>query len=122
MENNIIIKKMADTRAFYEFKEINKKGEKLVVEITECYYGENASLPKLWHQYGYTKKIYTNALCVDCYCYDKDNNCYGKYNPTIKLSKDKKRNVINFDWMLEVSEKNKNKILKEIYKRFMEAK
>lgn len=124
IKNNVNIQKMTDTRAFYEFKEKNNKNEKLVVEITDCYYDNTSknSLPNLWFRNGYTNKLYDNALHVDCYCYDEKNNCFSKYNPTIKLSGDKKRNVINFKWLLEVSKKNKEKIIKEIYKKFMGAK
>lgn len=118
--NKLTIKKMADTRTRYEFTETNKKNERLIVEIIDCYYpnAENG-LPSLWKKHGYTNKLYENAIHVDCFCYTEDGQCFEKYNPTIKLSDDKNRYVINFDWLLEVTEENKNKILKEIYKRFM---
>ena len=112
---NIEIKKMCETRAFYEFKDKNKKGEKIVVEITKVFPElTKGSLPMLWKEHGFTKKLYTSYLCADVYVTNEEGNCYGKYNPTVKPSKDGKRYVINFDWMLEVSDENIEKILKEV--------
>ncbi len=124
MENVKIEKIPYSGRTLYTFKEKNKKGESLTVEITEVRFDEitKNSLPSLWKRYGYTKKLYDNYLCVECYCYDKKGNCWGRYNPTVKLSEDKKRNVIDFEWLLEISDENKEKILGESFKRFMEAK
>ena len=118
---NFIKKEMATHRAFYELEETNKKGEKISVEITEIFVDNTNTnnLPNLWLKHGYTNKLYNSYLCVNCYVTDKDGNCWERYNPTIKLSDDKKRNVINFDYLMEVSEENKEKLLKEIYKRFM---
>ena len=53
---NIEIKKMCETRAFYEFKDKNKKGEKIVVEITKIFPElTKGSLPMLWKEHGFTK-------------------------------------------------------------------
>jgi len=53
--------------------------------------------------------------------YETENNCYGIYNPQSKRSDDGKRNVINFDWIFEATEENKQKLLEEVYNRFMAA-
>lgn len=118
---NFIKKEMATHRAFYDLEETNKKGEKISVEIMEIFPDNTNtnSLPNLWLKNLYTNKLYHSYLCVSCYVTDKNGNCWERYNPTIKLSDDKKRNVINFDYLLEVSEENKEKLLKEIYKRYM---
>ena len=115
--------KNGKSNTFYKFKEKNKLGENLTVEISETYPNNTStnSLPNLWKQHGFTNKLYDNYLNVDCYVTDKNGTCWGKYNPTEKLADDKKRNVINFDYMLEVSEENKNFLLDKIYKLFMEA-
>ena len=47
------------------------------------------------------------------YAYDKEGNCYGRYNPQILPHGTK----INFDWILEATEENKERILNEIIKR-----
>ena len=121
---NYEIEKRGEHRTLYTFKETNAKNERLVVEITECYYNtkDKNSLPCLWKQNGYTNKLYDNALHVDCYCYEENGNCYGRYNPTVKRSEDGKRMVINFDNLLEVSEENKKILLNKIYTQFMEVK
>lgn len=121
---NIEIEYATKYRTMYKFKEKNKKGESLSVEITEIYPDNTSknSLPNLWKTHGYTNKLYNNYLYVQCYCRDKKGNCWGRYNPTTKLSDDGKRLVINFDYLLEVSEKNKQYLLDLIYKMFMKSK
>ena len=112
---NVKIKKMGEHRFFYEFLEKNKKGEKIVVEVTECYSNcEKDSLPFLWKKHGFTNKLYYSYYSIDTFVTDKNGDCRMKYNPTVKLSDDKKRYVINFDWELEVSDENLEKILAEI--------
>lgn len=118
---NILIEQMTGHRTFYKFLEKNKINESLIVEITETYPDNTSknSLPNLWKQHGFTNKLYNSYLNVDCYVTDKDGICWGKYNPTHKLSEDKKRNVINFDYMLEVSKENRKYLLDLIYEMFM---
>lgn len=110
-------------RTLYEIKDRNKNNERLIVEITKVYTNtdNDACLPKLWIKHGYTKHLYTSYLCADCYCYDLDGICKEKYNPTIKDSDDKKRRVINFDYLLDVTEENEEKLLQLIYNNFMKA-
>lgn len=125
MDNKKIkIEKSSQYTTWYKFIDKNKKGESLTVEISETYPDNKSkhSLPNLWLEHGFTTKLYTSYLNVNCYCYDEKGNCYGKYNPTEKLSDDGKRMVINFDYLLEVSEKNKQYLLDLIYKMFMKAK
>lgn len=117
-----IIEQVAEHRAFYEFKEKNSKNERLVVEITECFYNDGDTLPILWKKHGFTNKLYKSTLHIECYCYEENGNCWERYNPTTKLSKDRKRKEINFKWLFEVNDKNKEKLLNEIYKRFMGVK
>lgn len=122
LENKMIIEKMGGHRTFYKFIEKNKLGETLTVEISETFVDNSLksdTLPKLWKKHRFTNKLYNSYLNVDCYVTDKDGTCWGKYNPTEKLSDDKKRNVINFDYLLEVSEENKQYLLDLIYKMFM---
>ena len=58
---------------------------------------------------------------VEVYVTDTEGTCWGRYNPQTKLSEDKKRLVINFDWMFEATEENKEKILNEVYRLFSTA-
>lgn len=117
------IEQISPYSALYRFIEKNKKGESLVVEISETHpnNASKSSLPNLWLKNEYTNKLYNSYLNVHCYCTDKNGNCFGKYNPTEKLSEDSKRMIINFDYLLEVSDKNKQYLLDLIYKMFMKA-
>lgn len=105
----------------YQSEKTNKKGEKIIFELHKCYY-DNHTLPNLWKKNGYTNHLYNSVIWADCEVIDKEGNCRRKYEPTSKLSEDKKRLVINFDWMFEVSEENEKKLFNEIVRRFKEAK
>lgn len=125
MDNKKIkIEKSSQYTTWYKFMDKNKKGESLVVEISETHPDNKSksSLPNLWLKHGFTNKLYSSYLNVDCYCYDKKGNEHSRYNPTTKLSDDGKRMVIDFDYLLEVSEENKQYLLDLIYKMFMKAK
>lgn len=103
-------------------KRKNKKGESLIIELTDCKNPDRGNtLPILWKKYGYTNKLLNTYICVKTYCTDSDGNCYDRYNPQIKLSEDKKRRIINFDWMLENTEDNKQKLIDEVIYRFESA-
>lgn len=103
-------------------KEPNKKGETLIIELSECTNtGGKNSLPYLWHKAGYTDKVLNTYLCVHTYCTDSEGNCWSRYNPQIKISDDGKRNVINFDWMFENTEENKQKLISECIRLFESA-
>ena len=100
----------------------NLKGETLTIELSECKNpdGKN-SLPYLWYKAGYTDKILDTYLCIHTYCKDSEGNSYGRYNPQTKRSDDGKRNVINFDWMFENTEENKQKLINESIRLFESA-
>ena len=100
----------------------NQKEETLKIELVECINpGGKKSLPYLWYKGGYTDKILDTYLCIHTYCRDSENNCYGRYNPQTKRSEDGKRNVINFDWMFENTEENKQKLINESIRLFESA-
>ena len=113
-----------DYRKVYVSEKENKKGEKIIIEISKSYYDitNKNSIPSLWIKHGYTTHLYKTALWIDCEVTNKDGQAYRKYEPTSKLSDDKKRLVINFDWLLEATEESETKLLNETIKRFMEAK
>lgn len=48
---------------------------------------------------------------VQTYVTDRQGRCSGKYNPTTKDGK------LNFEWLLEATEENRQKIIDEIYRR-----
>lgn len=116
------IEKRTDNVTWYRLKDKNAKKESLLIEISECENqgGKNA-LPVLWYKNGYVDRVLGTYLCIDTYCTDSEGNCWGMYNPQVKLSDDCKRQVINFDWMFENTEENKMKLVNEAIRLFETA-
>lgn len=98
----------------YDFKDKNKNGERIIAEIGHYdYEGQPYEVPYLWYKNGTTKEIMQSFITVRTYVYDDQGNCYERYNPTVK----KNSNHLDFDWILENTEENREKILKEIIRR-----
>lgn len=116
------IEKYTDSLTKIYITEPNKKEETLTIELSECENpGGKNTLPYLWYKAGYTDKILDTYLCIHTYCTDSEGNCFGRYNPQTKESEDGKRNVINFDWMFENTEENKQKLINEVIRLFESA-
>lgn len=109
-----IIEKMNQegTREFYYFNDRNYKGERFEVEFVKVENNHKGHLINLWYEKGFIKERLENYWQVTVYAYDKEGNCYGRYNPQILPHGTK----INFDWVLEATEENKERILYEIIK------
>ena len=102
--------------------EPNEKGETLLIELSECENsGGKKSNPYLWYKAGYTDKILNTYICIHTYVTDSEGNCRGAYNPQEKISEDGKRLVINFDWMFENTEENRQKLIDECIRLFESA-
>lgn len=101
------------TREFYCFNDRNSKGERIEVEFVKVENDYKEHLINVWYKKGFIKEQLENYWHVTVYAYDKEGTCYGKYNPQI-LPRGTK---INFDWILEATEENKELILHEIIKR-----
>lgn len=100
----------------------NAKQETMIIEIVHCEnLGGKNSLPYLWYKEGWTDKIMETYIGCNTYVHDSENGCYGDYNPQSKRSEDGKRSVINFEWLLEDTEENRKKLIKECIKRFESA-
>ena len=122
MKKDYTIEQMAETRWFYTFTEPNAKGEKLVIELSHCTNsGGSHALPVLWKKNGYIDRVLETYWSIETYVKDTENNSYGRYNPQSKLSEDGKRSVIDFDWMFEATEENKEKLLNEVFRLFSTA-
>ncbi len=122
MKKEFTIEQMADTRWFYTFTDTNNKGEKIIIELSKCEDSSfKKSLPKLWKQNGYIDRVLETYWGIETYTKDTEGNSFGRYNPQHKLSEDKKRAVINFDWMFEATEENKEKLINEVYRLASEA-
>ena len=106
----------AGARTRYTFKSVNKKGESLIVELGHCN-AVDSTPANIWKKNKWIDKNLTSWINIDTYVTDIDNNCYGKYNP--QISKDFKSIV--FDWIIEDTAKNRDKILNRISKDFFEG-
>ena len=107
------IKEIAKGRRWYvEFEDRNQLGEKILVEFSYC---ENSgsvhSLPNMWYKSGCIDRVLENYWSISTFVTDPSGMCRGKYNPQHKKFK------IDFEWMLEATEENAVKLLKEIEKR-----
>jgi hypothetical protein len=123
MKKEYTIEKAAETRWFYNFTEPNAKGETLTIELSHCTNsGGSHALPVLWNKKGYIDRVLETYWSIETYVKDTEGNCYGRYNPQSKLSEDGKRTVINFDWIFEATEENKEKLLDEVVKIFYSQK
>lgn len=123
MNKKYTIEQVADTRWFYTFTDTNNKGEKLIIELSKCIDSDyKNSLPKLWNKSGYIDRVLETYWSIQTYVKDTEGNSFGRYNPQHKLSEDGNRMVINFDWMFEATEENKDKLINEVYRLFSTAK
>lgn len=119
MKKEYTIEQMAGSRWFYRFTEPNEKGEKLIIELCKCTNsGGNNALPVLWKKHGYTDGVLETYWSISTFVTDTEGNCYGMYNSQHKLREDGKGMVINFDWMLEATEENKEKLINEVFRIF----
>lgn len=98
----------------------NAKKEKLTIEIVHCEnLGGKKSLPYLWWREGWTDKVIETWIGCSTYVHDSEGGCYGGYNVTERYNG--KKNVINFDWLLEDTEENRKKIIEACIKLFESA-
>ena len=111
------IEKMTKTREFYCFNDRNSKGERIEIEFTKIENDHKEHLINLWYKKGFIKEKLENYWHVEVYVYDKEGNCYGKYNPQISSG-----TKINFDWIIKATKQNKERILNEIIKRTYDCK
>lgn len=122
---NYTAEKMAGARTVYTFAEQNRNGERLQVELVEVRPDNRSksSLPNLWQKAGRTKKRLESYFSVATYVTDAEGLCWGRYNPQTKMEavNGTPRSVINFDWMLEATEQNRERLLRECYNRFINA-
>lgn len=97
---------------YFYFTDSNAKGESMIVMISHCEsYGKN-SLPYIWHRDGYTdREINKYLICRTCV--EKiDSPALEKYNPQLTNLK------INFEWLLEDTEENRQALIDEVARHF----
>lgn len=99
---------------FYSFDEANEKGELIQFEITKITNdGSKYNLINIWYKKGLIKKPLKDYWSVQTYVTDKKGNCLERYNPQILPGTTK----LNFKWILEATEENKQEIIEEIERR-----
>lgn len=104
---------MAETvgnRTRYTFTNTNDKGEKVIVELIHCQ--TDNSIGRCWKEKKYISEDLKTWISIETYVIDIDGNCWGRYNPQLAFLSNK----INFDWVLEDTPANRQKILTEIVK------
>lgn len=91
---------------WFTFADRNALGEEIVVEFrkNENTHGKH-SLPAMWKRKGFIDKEPETWWGVQTYVTDRQGRCSGKYNPTTKDGK------LNFEWLLEATEENRQKIM-----------
>lgn len=111
------IEKISKTRELYHFNDRNSKGERIEIEFAKIENDHKEHLINLWYKKGFIKEKLESYWHITVYAYDKEGNCCGKYNPQISSG-----TKINFDWILEATKQNKERILNEIIKRTYDCK
>ena len=104
-------------RIWYRFEQKNEKGEEILIELVSCTRDPGSrSLPILWKEHGHIDRVLDSWVGVHVYVTSKDGICRGDYNP----QESGFGHRINFDWMLEDTPENRDRIIAEIYRRAFE--
>lgn len=86
-------------------------GDRFMIEISSRMVSSPYDNANIWYRKGLVKRKLNRVLTVDTYFYDVDGNCWGLYNPTVKV--DGSRHVLDFDaFDYEDTEENRNAILR----------
>lgn len=115
MDKNYTVKRYPAERDFYTFTERNSKGELIEFEISKIIPDNKCknSIPNLWYKYGMTKSVLPSYWSLHTYIsktIDGCETCKMIYNPTVTGHK------LNFEWVLEATEENKQKLIDEVYR------
>lgn len=103
-------------RKAVRFNKPNSKGETLYVEIQRCEGHGPRSLPHLWFKNGFTDKEINKYLICSNEVFNKAGEFYRRgYNP-----QSSENHQINFEWLLEDTDENVQKLIDEVARRFYE--
>lgn len=102
----------------YTFESPNRKGERLIVDISGCDHDKRRrnDLMNVWKRAGYVSEFMPSHIVATCYVTDRLGSQWDRYNPTVKAGGAGR--VINFKWMLEDTPDNRAAIIKEAARRF----
>ena len=87
---------------------------KMTVEISVTTHDKtyDHDLMRLWIKHGYMSEWLDATLTVRVF-FDDGKDCHGWYNPCERLDESGTRMVIDFDWILEATQKNVERIMRE---------
>lgn len=112
MEHTYKVEQRAAHRFLITYDQPNSKGEQVAIELMLCSGDDSKhSLPYLWYKNGFTDHILKSYWYIETYVTKADGSCWGIYNPQDVKGK------LDFDWMLDGTEENKEKILREFERR-----
>ena len=103
------IEQITPTRTYYYV------GNNFIIELTNVYFDKQVrtDLMTQWVKAGYLPHRMSSYISVTTYFTDKAGNCTGKCNPQYN-----KEHKLNFEYVLEVTEENTIKLLRECIRRW----
>lgn len=120
MDHSYTVKDMSGglgIRIWYSFEEKNAKGEEIIVELISGMRDPGfSSLPIIWNKKGLIDRVLDSWIGVNVYVTSEDGTCRGDYNPQESGIGHK----INFNWMLEDTPENRDRIIAEVCRRAFE--
>ncbi len=104
------------TRIRRTFSARSARGEEIVVDFSRSVndHGRYA-LPRRWREAGLIDREPETWWSVTVYAEDEEGNCRGRYNPTEKPGGYGR--VWDFEWLMEATEENLEKLSREIERR-----
>lgn len=90
-------------------------GSNFIIELTAIYFDKQSSTNMIskWVKAGYLPHRMSSYISVKTYYTDETGICTGKYNPQYN-----KEHKLNFEYVLEVTEENTIKLLRECIRRW----
>ena len=101
---------------FFTFKSETPKREMLTIDLYKVINDDSNELIDLWYKRGHIKTKLASYWHITVYATDQSGNTWGRYNPQVKPGGTK----INFDWILEATPENRDKLLREVIRRAYE--
>ena len=90
-------------------------GDKFIIEISKCEHNleHKHDLMNVWKRHGYISERIPTHIYINTYYTDINGVCHGYYNVMNKLSDDRKRLIIDFDYLREWTEENIKELVAE---------
>lgn len=107
-----VTKTVDDFTGAITFKSLDRR---FTIVAHKCTHDLNSKsdLMNLWKKHGFIAEVLPTHIHIDTYSTDNEGRCFGRYNITTKLSEDRKRTVIDFDYLKEWNENNINELVAE---------